>query len=230
MRIAKAMAHAGLCSRREAERWIADGRVSVNGKLLKTPAVEVSGSDKIFVDGKPLPTAGPPQLWRYHKPKGIVTTHSDPQGRPTVFEKMPPEMPRVISVGRLDFNTEGLLLLTNNGELARHLELPINGWVRRYRVRAKGRVAAEDLTKLKDGIAELPNVSLSTPREPALSAGIVCCQVRGLRPAEAVGALRSHDVIASATPYANELLRFGTSIATDEADVDRALAALRALS
>jgi len=152
MRIAKAMAHAGLCSRREAERWIADGRVSVNGKLLKTPAVEVSGSDKIFVDGKPLPTAGPPQLWRYHKPKGIVTTHSDPQGRPTVFEKMPPEMPRVISVGRLDFNTEGLLLLTNNGELARHLELPINGWVRRYRVRAKGRVAAEDLTKLKDGI------------------------------------------------------------------------------
>ena len=152
MRIAKAMAHAGLCSRREAERWIADGRVSVNGKLLKTPAVEVSGSDKIFVDGKPLPTAGPPQLWRYHKPKGIVTTHSDPQGRPTVFEKMPPEMPRVISVGRLDFNTEGLLLLTNDGELARHLELPINGWVRRYRVRAKGRVAAADLTKLKDGI------------------------------------------------------------------------------
>src|SRR6185312_4622864 len=98
------------------------------------------------------PTAAPPQLWRYHKPKGIVTTHSDPQGRPTVFEKMPPEMPRVISVGRLDFNTEGLLLLTNNCELARHLELPINGWVRRYRVRAKGRVAAEDLTKLKDGI------------------------------------------------------------------------------
>jgi 23S rRNA pseudouridine2605 synthase len=152
MRIAKAMARAGLCSRREAERWIADGRVSVNGKLLKTPAIEVGAGDKVFVDGKPLPTAGPPQLWRYHKPKGIVTTHSDPEGRPTVFEKMPPEMPRVISVGRLDFNTEGLLLLTNDGALARHLELPANGWVRRYRVRAKGRVSTADLAKLKDGI------------------------------------------------------------------------------
>jgi 23S rRNA pseudouridine2605 synthase len=152
MRIAKAMARAGLCSRREAERWIADGRVSVNGKLLKTPAIEVSAADKIMVDGKPLPAAEPPQLWRYHKPKGVVTTHSDPQGRPTVFEKLPPEMPRVISIGRLDFNTEGLLLLTNDGELARHLELPTNGWVRRYRVRAKGRVTPADLAKLKDGV------------------------------------------------------------------------------
>ncbi|HET6390517.1 pseudouridine synthase [Hyphomicrobium sp.] len=152
MRIAKAMARAGLCSRREAERWIADGRVSVNGKLLKTPAVEVGPADRVFVDGKPLPTAEPPQLWRYHKPKGIVTTHSDPEGRPTVFEKMPPEMPRVVSVGRLDYNTEGLLLLTNDGALARHLELPANGWARRYRVRAKGRVSPDDLAKLKDGI------------------------------------------------------------------------------
>lgn len=152
MRIAKAMARAGLCSRREAERWIADGRVSVNGKLLKTPACEVGPSDKVIVDGKPLPAAGTPQLWRYHKPKGVVTTHSDPQGRPTVFEKLPPEMPRVISVGRLDFNTEGLLLLTNDGALARHLELPANGWVRRYRVRAKGRVTPADLAKLKDGV------------------------------------------------------------------------------
>ncbi|WP_246317337.1 pseudouridine synthase [Hyphomicrobium methylovorum] len=152
MRIAKAMARAGLCSRREAERWIADGRVSVNGKLLKTPAVEVSPGDKIIVDGKPLPAAAPPQLWRYHKPKGIVTTHADPGGRPTVFEKMPPEMPRVISVGRLDFNTEGLLLLTNDGALARHLELPANGWVRRYRARAKGRVSPADLANLKDGV------------------------------------------------------------------------------
>jgi 23S rRNA pseudouridine2605 synthase len=152
MRIAKAMARAGLCSRREAERWIADGRVSVNGKLLKTPAIEVGIGDKVIVDGKPLPAAGPPQLWRYHKPKGIVTTHSDPEGRPTVFEKLPPEMPRVISVGRLDYNTEGLLLLTNDGALARHLELPAKGWVRRYRVRAKGRVRPEDLAKLKDGI------------------------------------------------------------------------------
>jgi 23S rRNA pseudouridine2605 synthase len=152
MRIAKAMARAGLCSRREAERWIADGRVSVNGRLLKTPAIEVKPGDKVIVDGKPLPSAEPPQLWRYHKPKGIVTTHSDPEGRPTVFDKMPPEMPRVISIGRLDFNTEGLLLLTNDGALARHMELPVNGWARRYRVRAKGRVTPEQLAELKDGI------------------------------------------------------------------------------
>lgn len=158
MRIAKAMARAGLCSRREAERWIADGRVSVNGKLLKTPACEVGPKDKVIVDGKPLPAASTPQLWRYHKPKGVVTTHSDPQGRPTVFEKLPPEMPRVISIGRLDFNTEGLLLLTTDGALARHFELPANGWVRRYRVRAKGRVTPADLAKLKDGV-EIDGVS-----------------------------------------------------------------------
>lgn len=151
-RIAKVMAAAGLCSRREAERWIADGRVSVNGKLLKTPACEVGPSDSVLVDGKPLPTSEPARLWRYHKPKGLVTTHSDPQGRPTVFDKLPPEMPRVVSIGRLDFNTEGLLLLTNDGALARHLELPATGWQRRYRVRAKGRVTDADLAKLKDGV------------------------------------------------------------------------------
>jgi 23S rRNA pseudouridine2605 synthase len=152
MRIAKAMARAGLCSRREAERWIADGRVSVNGKVLKTPAIEVATHDRVLVDGKPLPSAEPARLWRYHKPKGVVTTHSDPEGRPTVFEKMPPELPRVISIGRLDFNTEGLLLLTNDGALARHSELPSNGWTRRYRVRAKGRVTPADVSKLSEGI------------------------------------------------------------------------------
>jgi 23S rRNA pseudouridine2605 synthase len=152
MRIAKAMARAGLCSRREAERWIADGRVSVNGKLLKTPACEVGPKDKVIVDGRPLPTAEPVKLWRYHKPKGLVTTHADPQGRPTVFEKLPPEMERVISIGRLDFNTEGLLLLTNDGAMARYMELPATGWTRRYRVRAKGRVTPADLEKLKDGV------------------------------------------------------------------------------
>jgi 23S rRNA pseudouridine2605 synthase len=152
MRIAKAMARAGLCSRREAERWIADGRVSVNGKLLKTPAVEVGPKDKIIVDGRPLPSAEPAKLWRYHKPRGVVTTHADPQGRPTVFEKMPPEMERVISIGRLDFNTEGLLLLTNDGGLARYMELPATGWVRRYRVRAKGRVTQEQIESLKSGL------------------------------------------------------------------------------
>ena len=152
MRIAKAMARAGMCSRREAERWIADGRVSVNGKLLKTPACEVGPKDKVIVDGRPLPMAEPVKLWRYHKPKGLVTTHADPQGRPTVFEKLPPEMERVISIGRLDFNTEGLLLLTNDGGLARYMELPATGWTRRYRVRAKGRVTPADLEKLKDGV------------------------------------------------------------------------------
>jgi 23S rRNA pseudouridine2605 synthase len=152
MRIAKAMARAGLCSRRDAERWIEAGRVSVNGEVLKSPARDVGPSDRILVDGKPLPAAEPARLWRYHKPRGLVTTHRDPQGRPTVFEKLPPGMPRVVSIGRLDFNTEGLLLLTNDGALARHLELPATGWLRRYRVRAHGRVTQADLDRLKDGI------------------------------------------------------------------------------
>lgn len=152
MRIAKAMARAGLCSRREAERWIAEGRVSVNGQVLKTPGVEVKPKDRVLVDGRPLPVAEPSQLWRYNKAKGLVTTHDDPQGRPTVFDNLPPGLPRVISVGRLDFNTEGLILLTNDGELARHLELPATGWLRRYRVRAKGRVTQADLDKLKEGV------------------------------------------------------------------------------
>ncbi len=152
MRIAKAMARAGLCSRREAERWIADGRVSINGKVLKTPGVEVKPKDRVLVDGQPLPAAEPSQLWRYNKPKGLVTTHDDPQGRPTVFDNLPPGLPGVISVGRLDFNTEGLILLTNDGELARHLELPATGWLRRYRVRAKGRVTQADLDGLKNGV------------------------------------------------------------------------------
>jgi len=152
MRIAKALARAGLCSRREAERWIEGGRVSVNGEVLKSPARDVAPADRILVDGNPLPAPAPPRLWRYHKPKGRVTTHSDPQGRPTVFEALPEELPRVISIGRLDFNTEGLLLLTNDGALARHLELPATGWLRRYRVRAHGAVAQEALDKLKDGV------------------------------------------------------------------------------
>ena len=152
MRIAKAMARAGLCSRREAERWIADGRVSVNGKVLPTPAFEISPADKVLVDGRPLPAMEPARMWRYHKPKGLVTTHADPEGRPTVFEKMPPELPRVVSIGRLDYNTEGLLLLTNDGALARHMELPATGWTRRYRVRARGRVTPADLENLKGGV------------------------------------------------------------------------------
>ncbi len=152
MRIAKALARAGLCSRRDAERWIGEGRVAVNGRVIASPALDVGPSDKIVVDGKPLPNQEPPKLWRYHKPKGLVTTHKDPEGRPTVFEKLPRELGRVISVGRLDFNTEGLLLLTNDGALARHMELPGTGWLRRYRVRAHGSVTQEALDKLKTGV------------------------------------------------------------------------------
>jgi 23S rRNA pseudouridine2605 synthase len=152
MRIAKAMAHAGLCSRRDAERWIAQGRVAVNGSVLTTPAHVVESGDKIMVDGNPLPEARAPRLWRYHKPRGLVTSHKDPQGRKTVFESLPESLPRVVSVGRLDINTEGLLLLTTDGELARHLELPRTGWLRRYRVRAHGRVTQDALDALRGGV------------------------------------------------------------------------------
>lgn len=153
MRIAKAIAHAGLCSRRDAEAWIAQGRVAVNGKVLTTPAHVVAPGDKISVDGAPLPQAQEVRLWRYHKRRGLVTSHRDPQGRKTVFEALPPELPRVVSVGRLDINTEGLLLLTTDGALARHLELPSTGWLRRYRVRAHGRVTQEALDRLRSGVS-----------------------------------------------------------------------------
>ena len=151
-RIAKVMARAGLCSRREAERWIAAGRVALNGKVLDTPAVTVTATDAIVVDGKPIEAKEVTRLWRYHKPAGLVTTHKDEKGRETVFDKMPAEMPRVISVGRLDLNSEGLLLLTNDGELARKLELPETGWSRRYRVRVHGRVDEKRLRSLAKGI------------------------------------------------------------------------------
>jgi 23S rRNA pseudouridine2605 synthase len=151
-RIAKRMARAGLCSRRDAERWIAEGRVSVNGKVLDSPAVVVGPGDEVIVDGKPLPEAEPARLWRYYKPSGLVTTARDERGRPTIFERLPQGLPRVVSVGRLDLTSEGLLLLTNDGALARHLELPSTGWVRRYRVRAFGRVDQPALDRLKNGI------------------------------------------------------------------------------
>lgn len=151
-RIAKAMARAGLCSRREAETWIADGRVSVNGKVLDTPAVTVSAKDRIVVDGEPMPLKERTRLFLYHKPRGLVTTTHDPEGRPTVFEHLPEDMPRVVTVGRLDINTEGLLLLTNDGGLARVLELPSTGWLRRYRVRAFGTVTQGQLDSLKEGV------------------------------------------------------------------------------
>jgi 23S rRNA pseudouridine2605 synthase len=152
-RIAKRLARAGLCSRREAETWIVAGRISVNGKLLDTPAFTVGPEDRIEVDGAPLPQAERTRLWLFHKPAGLVTTARDPEGRPTVFSALPKDMPRVMSIGRLDINTEGLLLLTNDGGLARLLELPQTGWLRRYRVRAHGEISQEQLDALKDGIA-----------------------------------------------------------------------------
>src|SRR4051812_17514800 len=151
-RIAKVMARAGLCSRRDAEKWIAAGRVSVNGRTLTTPAVVVTPADDVRVDGEALPQADRARLWRFHKPKGLVTTHRDEKGRTTVFEVLPDDMPRVISVGRLDLTSEGLLLLTNDGELARALEHPSRGWVRRYRVRVHGRPDPKQLAGLARGI------------------------------------------------------------------------------
>lgn len=150
-RIAKMIAHAGLCSRRTAEQWIADGRVTLNGKALSSPAVTVGETDRIAVDGKPLPVRPASKLWRYHKPPGLLTTHRDPEGRPTLFDRLPGELGRVISVGRLDFTSEGLLLLTNDGDLARHLELPATGWARRYRVRVFGLVDEQALGQLQQG-------------------------------------------------------------------------------
>jgi 23S rRNA pseudouridine2605 synthase len=151
-RIAKVIARAGLASRREAEAWIAAGRVAVNGKLVASPALNVGARDRIEVDGQPLPVRERTRLFLYHKQRGLLTTHADPGGRPTIFSVLPKELPRLISVGRLDINTEGLLLLTNDGGLARALELPATGWLRRYRVRAHGSVAQAQLDALRRGI------------------------------------------------------------------------------
>jgi 23S rRNA pseudouridine2605 synthase len=151
-RIAKVMARVGLCSRRDAEGWIAEGRVSVNGAVISSPALNVTASDKIAVDGKPLPQRERTRLFLYNKPRGLVTTHADPEKRPTIFETLPKGLPRLISIGRLDLNTEGLLLLTNDGGLARVLELPETGWLRRYRVRANGKIMQPQLDALRKGV------------------------------------------------------------------------------
>ncbi|MFV3127882.1 pseudouridine synthase [Niveispirillum sp. KHB5.9] len=151
-RIAKRLARAGICSRRDAERWIADGRVRVNGVTLESAAFLVRDGDRIQVDGQNVGEPEPTRLWRYHKPEGLVTTARDEKGRATVFDHLPPTMPRVISVGRLDLSSEGLLLLTNDGALARHLELPSTGWLRRYRIRVHGVPTPETMRKLADGI------------------------------------------------------------------------------
>ena len=151
-RIAKVLARHGVASRREAERMIEGGRVSVNGKIIDSPALNVTPGDRIAVDAKPLAELEPPRLWLYHKPAGLVTTEKDEKGRKTVFESLPEELPRVVSIGRLDLNSEGLLLLTNDGGIKRKLELPATGWQRKYRVRIHGTPKDEDFAPLRKGL------------------------------------------------------------------------------
>jgi 23S rRNA pseudouridine2605 synthase len=151
-RVAKVLARAGVASRRDVERLIGEGKVALNGVVLESPAVKVGPRDVLTVDGTAVSAAEPARLFRYHKPAGLMTTHKDPKGRPTVFDALPPGLPRLISVGRLDLSSEGLLLLTNDGGLARALELPSTGLKRRYRARALGRIDQERLDKLQDGI------------------------------------------------------------------------------
>ena len=151
-RIAKVLSRAGVASRREAERMIEAGEVSVNGRIITSPALNITASDRILVRGEPVGAPEPARLWLYYKPDGLVTSTNDEKGRQTVFDTLPPDMPRVMSVGRLDLNSEGLLLLTNDGELKRRLELPSTGWLRKYRVRIKGNPTDPDLEPLRKGI------------------------------------------------------------------------------
>ncbi|MDO9526492.1 MAG: pseudouridine synthase [Gemmobacter sp.] len=151
-RIAKVLARAGIASRREAERMIELGQIAVNGKVIDSPALNVAPTDRVTIDGHPLPAAEPARLWLYHKPLGLVTSERDEKGRDTVFDNLPEDMPRVMSIGRLDLNSEGLLLLTNDGELKRRLELPSTGWLRKYRVRVKGNPTDPELEPLRKGI------------------------------------------------------------------------------
>ena len=152
-RIAKIIARAGLASRRESEKLILDGKVKVNGKTISSPALNLSRDDVVEVDGKLLSPPEKTRIWMYHKPVGLISTSKDEKNRPTIFDKLPNEMPRVLSIGRLDLNSEGLLLLTNDGELKRRLELPSTGWLRSYRVRVKGRLNENMLEPLRRGIS-----------------------------------------------------------------------------
>jgi 23S rRNA pseudouridine2605 synthase len=152
-RVAKRIARSGFCSRRDAERLIAAGRVAVDGAVLTSPAVTVTDTNVVTVDGEPLSAAEPARLFRYHKPPGVLTAARDPEGRPTIYDGLPGDLPRLMPIGRLDMGSEGLLLLTNDGELKRRLELPSTGWLRRYRVRVHGRIDEARLQALEDGIA-----------------------------------------------------------------------------
>jgi 23S rRNA pseudouridine2605 synthase len=165
-RIAKWLARAGVASRRDAEKLLAEGRVKVNNIVITHPATFISPGDLVVVNGALIDPPDRTRVWRYHKPDGLVTTHKDPEGRPTVFQRLPPELPRVVSVGRLDLNSEGLLLLTNDGALARKLELPANGWIRRYRVRAFGHIEPPALAALAQG------VTIDGVRYGAIEAGL----------------------------------------------------------
>lgn len=151
-RIAKRLSRAGVCSRRKAEELIAQGRVKINGQVIDTPAIRVMPEDTILVDGKTIEKPEDTRLWLLHKPRGTVTTNNDPEGRKTVYDLLPKDMPRVMSIGRLDLNSEGLLLLTNDGELSRYMELPSTGWTRRYRARVHGTPSTETLRQLKKGM------------------------------------------------------------------------------
>jgi 23S rRNA pseudouridine2605 synthase len=151
-RIAKRIARSGYCSRRDAERLIATGRVAVDGEVLKSPAVTVTDASRITIDGGLLPNPEQPRLFRYHKPAGLLTAARDPEGRPTIYDRLPESLPRLMPIGRLDMGSEGLLLLTNDGELKRRLELPATGWLRRYRVRVHGRIDESKLEGLQNGI------------------------------------------------------------------------------
>ncbi|MDF1585074.1 pseudouridine synthase [Marinimicrococcus flavescens] len=151
-KIAKVIARAGVCSRRDAERLVAEGRVKLDGKVLESPAERVRPGQIVLVDGKPIAEPEPSRLFRYHKPRGVLTAARDTDGRPTIYDTLPPSLPRLMPVGRLDINSEGLLLLTNDGELKRRLELPATGWIRRYKVRAFGEVTDEQLARLGKGI------------------------------------------------------------------------------
>ncbi|HSA79189.1 MAG TPA: pseudouridine synthase [Geminicoccaceae bacterium] len=151
-RVAKRIARSGLCSRRDAEHWIAAGRVAVDGQVLTSPAVSVTAENLVTVDGAPLPAPERARLFRYHKPAGVLTAARDPEGRPTIYDRLPAGLPRLMPVGRLDLTSEGLLLLTNDGALKRQLELPATGWLRRYRARVHGQIDQATLAKLKKGI------------------------------------------------------------------------------